>query len=389
MSAPSSTPSSRPRPAGSPVAGRRSRSLDRAVEALRGLVAFAVQQALSCAFPVAVLVGLAVTSVVDVGIPRYDAMLVWCVAVQAAFVVGRLESRRELLVICAFHLLGLGLEVVKVAVGSWSYPDEGVLRVADVPLYSGFMYAAVGSYVCQAWRRLDLRVDRVRTGPALALAAAFYLNFLTNHWLPDVRWPLMAVAVLLLGRHRVAFTVRGRVRRMPLLVSFALIAVFIWLAENAATLVGAWAYASQADGWSIVHPSKIGSWTVLVVFSVVLVIWLHQRADDGAARVAASGDAATAEAEVGAEPSRREDGVEHEVRHLVLGPGQAADLLAPGAQHDDVGVVGAEAGRPADRVDDQQVAALAGQLPAPEVEQLLGRRGRLGREADDDLVGRA
>jgi uncharacterized membrane protein YoaT (DUF817 family) len=387
----SATPASGLLPAGSPAAGRRAPSLDRAVEALRDLVAFAVQQALSCAFAVAVLVGLAVTSVVDVGIPRYDAMLVWCVAVQAAFVVGRLESRRELLVICAFHLLGLGLEVVKVAVGSWSYPDEGVLRVADVPLYSGFMYAAVGSYVCQAWRRLDLRVDRVRTGPALALAAAFYLNFLTNHWLPDVRWPLMAVAVLLLGRHRVAFTVRGRVRRMPLLVSFALIAVFIWLAENAATLVGAWAYASQADGWSIVHPSKIGSWTVLVVFSVVLVIWLHQRADDAAARAAALGGAATAgaTAEAGAESPRGEDGVEHEVRHPVLRPGQAADLLAPGAQHDDVGVVGAEAGRPADRVDDQQVAALAGELPAPEVEQLPGRRGRLGGEADDDLVGRA
>jgi len=380
----SATPSSGPLPGGSLAPGRRAPSLDRAVEALRDLVAFAVQQALSCAFAVAVLVGLAVTSVVDVGIPRYDAMLVWCVAVQAAFVVGRLESRRELLVICAFHLLGLGLEVVKVAVGSWSYPDEGVLRVADVPLYSGFMYAAVGSYVCQAWRRLDLRVDRVRTGPALALAAAFYLNFLTNHWLPDVRWPLMAVAVLLLGRHRVAFTVRGRVRRMPLLVSFALIAVFIWLAENAATLVGAWAYASQADGWSIVHPSKIGSWTVLVVFSVVLVIWLHQRADDAAARAAASGDAGTADAEA----PRREDGVEHEVRHLVLRPGQAADLVAPGAQHDDVGVVGAEPGRPADRVEHQQVAALAGELPAPEVEQLPGRRGRLGGEADDDLVGR-
>jgi uncharacterized membrane protein YoaT (DUF817 family) len=353
----------------------------RLAEAVRDLVAFAVQEALSCAFAVAVLAGLAVTSVVDLGVPRYDAMFVWCVVVQLVFVAARLENRRELLVIGAFHLLGLGLEVVKVAVGSWSYPDEGLLRVADVPLYSGFMYAAVGSYVCQAWRRFDLRVDRVRTGPALALAAAFYVNFLTNHWLPDVRWPLLAVAVLLLGRHRVAFTVRARTRSMPLLLSFALIAVFIWVAENAATLLGAWAYASQADGWTIVHPSKIGSWTVLVVFSVVLVIWLHQRADDAAAAAVAPTPASA-----GSEASGGEHRVEHGVRDLVLRPGDPAHLVAVLPEHDGVGDVGAEARRPAHGVEHEQVAALPGELPAAEVEQLVRGRDGLGGEPDDDLV---
>ena len=246
-------------------------------ESLLDLLAFGRAQALSCAFAVAIFAGLAVTRVVDVGIPRYDALLIWCLLVQVALVATRLETRDELLVICVFHVLGLGLEVFKVAVGSWSYPEPGVLRIGDVPLYSGFMYAAVGSYVCQAWRRLDLRVDRLRMLPTLALALAFYVNFFTNHWVVDLRWALLGVAVVLLGRKGVTFRVRGRDRRMPLLVAFALIGFFIWVAENAATLMGAWTYASQVDGWSIVHPSKIGSWMVLVVFSFTLVLWLKQR----------------------------------------------------------------------------------------------------------------
>lgn len=249
----------------------------RARESLLDLLAFGRDQALSCAFAVAIFAGLAVTRVVDVGVPRYDAMLIWCLLVQVVLVATRLETRDELLVICVFHVLGLGLEVFKVAIGSWSYPEPGVLRLGDVPLYSGFMYAAVASYICQAWRRLDLRVDPVPMAATMAVAVGFYVNFFTNHWIADLRWVLLGVAALLITRRSVTFRVRGVDRRMPLLVSFALIGLFIWIAENAATLLGAWTYASQVDGWSLVHPSKIGSWMVLVIFSFVLVLWLKQR----------------------------------------------------------------------------------------------------------------
>jgi len=259
------------------VPRRRLGRAARARESLLDLLAFGRAQALSCAFAVAIFAGLAVTRVVDVGIPRYDALLVWCLLVQVALVVTRLETRDELLVICVFHVLGLGLEVFKVAIGSWSYPEPGVLRLGDVPLYSGFMYAAVASYICQAWRRLDLRVDPVPMVATMAVAVGFYVNFFTNHWITDLRWVLLGVAALLIARRSVTFRVRGVDRRMPLLVSFALIGLFVWIAENAATLLGAWTYASQADGWSLVHPSKIGSWMVLVIFSFVLVLWLKQR----------------------------------------------------------------------------------------------------------------
>ncbi len=109
-------------------------------------------------FAVVVFAGLAVTFVVPLPVAAYDAMLIWCVAATLVLWALRVETGCEVLVIGGFHLLGLGPELFKVHVGSRSYPGDAVTRVAGVPLFSGFMYAAVGSCICQAWRRLDLRV---------------------------------------------------------------------------------------------------------------------------------------------------------------------------------------------------------------------------------------
>ena len=42
--------------------------------------------------------------------------------------------------------------------GSWGYPEPGVLKIGIVPVFSGFMYAAVASYVCQSFRWLKLQL---------------------------------------------------------------------------------------------------------------------------------------------------------------------------------------------------------------------------------------
>jgi len=34
------------------------------------------------------------------------------------------------------------------------------LRIMGVPLFSGFMYACVGSYMARVWRIFDFRFDR-------------------------------------------------------------------------------------------------------------------------------------------------------------------------------------------------------------------------------------
>jgi hypothetical protein len=67
------------------------------------------------------------------------------------------------------------------------------------------------------------------------------------------------------------FTVGDARYRMPLSPSFVLIGFFLWLAENVSTLFEAYRYPDQADGWSMVHVGKFGSWALLVVVSFVLV----------------------------------------------------------------------------------------------------------------------
>jgi uncharacterized membrane protein YoaT (DUF817 family) len=174
-------------------------------------------------------------------------------------------------VIFGFHLVGLGLELFKVRQGSWSYPDTGAATIGGVPLYSGFMYAAVGSYVCQAWRRLDLRITGYRARATACVAALVYLNFFTSHVTEDVRL-LLALALLVVTRRTwVHFSVGRHRYAMPLALSFVLIGFFLWAAENAATFLRAWQYPSQESVWTLVHAAKLGSWSLLVVVSIVLV----------------------------------------------------------------------------------------------------------------------
>ncbi len=46
---------------------------------------------------------------------------------------------------------------------------------------------------------------------------------------------------------------------MPLLLGFALVSFFVWIAENVATFANVWLYPSQHDGWTYVSPNKFGA----------------------------------------------------------------------------------------------------------------------------------
>lgn len=246
-------------------------------------LAFGVKQATSCLFAGGFFAVLLVSTWLPPGpIPRYDLILLAALALQAVLVATRLETLDELKTICVFHVLGFALEVFKThpAIGSWSYPEPGWTKLFGVPLYSGFMYAAVASYMIQSWRWLDLELVRAPNARASALlAAAIYANFFTHHWLPDLRWPLAAALLALFARTQVRFT-PWRVRcSMPLALSFVLIGFFVWLAENIATYFGAWLYPNQAAGWRVVHAGKISSWVLLASITFVVVADLkHYRA---------------------------------------------------------------------------------------------------------------
>jgi uncharacterized membrane protein YoaT (DUF817 family) len=203
---------------------------------------------------------------------RYDFLTLAALAIQLLMLRFRLETWDEAKVILAFHVAGTVMELFKTSAGSWLYPEPSLLRIAGVPLFSGFMYAAVGSYIARIWRIFDIRFTHY---PPLwttwLLAAAIYVNFFAHHWLPDARIPLLVATALIFGRAIFWFRPFRAYRPMPVLLGFLLVALFIWLAENIGTLSQAWTYPSQRHGWTMVPLAKLISWYLLMIISVVLV----------------------------------------------------------------------------------------------------------------------
>jgi len=262
-------------------AAHRARPCGRLAVVAHEFVVFGLKQAAACLFG-GLMVALLLASwrwyPRDAGLSRYDFLTLAALAIQGVLLATKLESREEARVILLFHVLGTAMELFKTAVGSWSYPEPSLLRLGGVPLFTGFMYAAVGSYIARAWRLFDFRFTRHPPfGATVALAAAIYLNFFTHHFLPDAR-PLLFVAVAwLFAPCWIHYRIRRVHRRMPLLLGFVLVALFIWLAENVGTFSHAWLYPAQRQGWHMVPFGKLGAWLLLMIISYVMVSALHRR----------------------------------------------------------------------------------------------------------------
>lgn len=236
---------------------------------------FAVKQAWAALFGGLLLGAIILTHYVQLPwLARYDWLFLWAVVVQIGMLAFRLEQPREVIAIVLFHLVGLGMELFKTssAIGSWSYPEASTIRLLTVPLFSGFMYAAVGSYLTRAWRVLYLRFTNYPNRWLTAiLALLIYINFFTHHYVYDIRYLLFAGVALLYFRTRVYFRLDKREYSMPLIVGFALIAFVIWLAENIGTLMHVWLYPSQATTWQLVGTGKWGSWFLLMIISFIMI----------------------------------------------------------------------------------------------------------------------
>ncbi len=243
-------------------------------------VRFGVKQAWACLFGalmLALLIGTHWLYPKDVALARYDFLVIAAVAIQAAMLLFKLETWEEAKVIFVFHAVGTIMEIFKTSVGSWIYPEPSLLRIAGVPLFTGFMYAAVGSYIARCWRLFDFRFTRHPPLWAIAvLAAAVYLNFFTHHYTWDMRPLLFLAAALLFGPCMIYFKVWTTHRPMPLLVGLVLVAVFIWFAESIGTFTAAWVYPSQKQGWHMVGLSKLGAWFLLMIISYALVAWMNR-----------------------------------------------------------------------------------------------------------------
>ena len=245
----------------------------------RDLLVFALKEARACLFGglmVALLIGTHLVYPRDALLARYDFLFLGALGIQAALLVFKLETWEEAQVILCFHLVGTAMELFKTAAGSWIYPEEAIFRLGGVPLFSGFMYAAVGSYIARAWRILDLRFHRYPPRWAtVALAVAIYLNFFAHHYMVDLRLGLFAASAAVFGRTTIFFTA-DRTHRLPLTVGFMLVALFIWFAENVGTFTGTWLYPNQQAAWQPVGLAKLGSWYLLMIISFVLVSLVHR-----------------------------------------------------------------------------------------------------------------
>ena len=240
---------------------------------------FAIKQAWAALFGGLMLVALIVTNYVELPwLSRYDWLFVIAIAIQGLMLLTKLEKPHEVITILCFHLVGLGMELFKTSssIGSWTYPEESLIVLGNVPLFSGFMYAAVGSYIARSWRIMNLTFSHYpKRRYTIALGLAIYINFFTHHYVYDFRNVLFAGLLLLFGRSWISYILQTKNRRMPFLVAALLTTFFIWLSENIGSYVGAWLYPNQMDGWHLVSVSKIGSWLLLMVISFIMIDLLH------------------------------------------------------------------------------------------------------------------
>jgi uncharacterized membrane protein YoaT (DUF817 family) len=242
--------------------------------ALAEFVMFVLKQGWACLFGGLFVLAILVTKAIwqpDWALARYDALFLFAVITQIAMLVLRLETVAEAKVILLFHLTGTAMEIFKIHMGSWGYPEAGIFKIGGVPMFSGFMYAAVGSYIARV-----IRVFEMRFAPfppfwlALLLAVAIYVNFFSHHFVPDIRIGLFIATVVIFWRTRVWFYVSATPLWMPMPVAAFLCALALWIAENVGTFTGTWAYPGQSV-LEFVSIGKLGSWYLLLYVSFVTV----------------------------------------------------------------------------------------------------------------------
>ncbi len=211
--------------------------------------------------------------------PRYDFLFIAAVTFQIVLLLFKLETLKEAGVILLFHLVATAMEIFKTsdAIGSWQYPENFNIGFGNYPLFAGFMYSAVGSYIARIWRIFNIRFDYypdIRW--TYLLAVLIYINFFTHHYFFDMRWVLIIFTCIIFMRTNFYFIVNKKTRKMPMILGFFLVSLFIWLAENVATYCRIWIYPNQLKEWHVVSSAKLTAWFLLMIVSYVLVSIVHK-----------------------------------------------------------------------------------------------------------------
>jgi hypothetical protein len=159
--------------------GGRAAARGPAAHALYEFVRFGMKQAWACLFGALMLALLIATHLFyphGAALARYDFLVIAAVLIQVLMLAFRLETGEEAKIILAFHAVGTVMEVFKTSVGSWVYPEASLLRVGGVPLFTGFMYAAIGSYIARCWPQSSKRNERQILTAANSLPLSFEVS---------------------------------------------------------------------------------------------------------------------------------------------------------------------------------------------------------------------
>ena len=250
------------------------------------MIQFSFKAASAALFGILLLIAFAVTASMGsqeyFGYFRYDYLLFYALAIQGCLLYLKLESWAEAKVIALFHILAMGMEIFLTSpyIASWQYPQPAVYKILTVPLFAGFMYSAVGSFFSRSLRLYHVSFQHLpRFSAMLTLAVLSYINFMSKFFVPDIRYLLFAWSIVLFWKTKIGFELQQHRFQLPMLPVLLLLAFIIWIAENISTFYQIWLYPSQVDAWHMVGWGKLGSWYLLLLLSLVLVLKILGKRD--------------------------------------------------------------------------------------------------------------
>ena len=257
------------------------------IRLLKSCFEFSFKAASAALFGILLLIAFALTSSMAsqefFGFFRYDYLLFYALIIQVCLLYLKLESWAEAKVIALFHLMAMVMEIFLThpQIASWQYPQPAVFRILTVPLFAGFMYSAVGSFLARSLRLYRVSFEKLpHFFNMITLAVLSYINFMSKFFWPDIRLLLFAWSVIIFWRTKIHFQLQHHQIKLPLLPVLALLAFIIWIAENTSTFYKIWLYPSQVDAWHMVGWGKLGSWYLLLLLSLVLVLKILGNRDE-------------------------------------------------------------------------------------------------------------
>lgn len=243
---------------------------------------FLKKQASSAVFGGLVLGALVLSKYIDFhGIYRYDALFIFAVFIQIILIIIKAEKPKEILAIIIFHICAMVMEIFKTSpmVGSWVYPEPAIFAIGTVPLFTGFMYSSVGSYIARAWRINNFRFYNLPSRITLfILGLLIYINFFTDYFY-DARYFIFIFALIVFWNTKFYVTLTSRTFQIHPLISNALLASFVFLAEQIGTFARAWVYPNQTAHWKPVSFHMYTSWYMLLIFSFVIIAIIFNKSN--------------------------------------------------------------------------------------------------------------